>query len=68
MFSSKIDVNSVKSMFKRIYMLLILGATLACTAAPRKPMVKVPGSNDITPDERQSVVVHLVAEMLQVNS
>ncbi|WP_448701759.1 carboxy terminal-processing peptidase [Mucilaginibacter sp. AW1-3] len=55
-------------MFKKIYVLLILGATLACTAAaPRKPMVKVPGSNDITPDERQSVVVHLVAEMLQIN-
>lgn len=67
MFSSKIDVNSVKDMFKRIYMLLILGATLACSAAPKKPMVKVPGSNDITPDERQSVVVHLVSEMLQIN-
>jgi carboxyl-terminal processing protease len=67
MFSPKIDVNSVKGMFKKIYMLLILGATLACTAAPRKPMVKVPGSNDITPDERQSVVVHLVSEMLQIN-
>ncbi|OCX50693.1 tail-specific protease [Mucilaginibacter sp. PPCGB 2223] len=54
-------------MFKKIYMLLLLGATLACTAAPRKPMVKVPGSTDITPDERQSVVVHLVSEMLQIN-
>src|SRR5476651_968923 len=67
MFSPKIDVNSVKGMFKKIYMLLILGATLACTAAPRKPMVRVPGSNDITPDERQSVVVHLVSEMLEIN-
>jgi len=67
MFSPKIDVNSVKGMFKKIYMLLILGATLACTAAPRKPMVKVQGSNDITPDERQSVVVHLVSEMLEIN-
>ena len=67
MFSPKIDVNSVKDMFKKIYMLLILGATLACTAAPRKPMVKVQGSNDITPDERQSVVVHLVSEMLEIN-
>ncbi|WP_083228037.1 carboxy terminal-processing peptidase [Mucilaginibacter sp. PPCGB 2223] len=67
MFSRKVDVNSVKDMFKKIYMLLLLGATLACTAAPRKPMVKVPGSTDITPDERQSVVVHLVSEMLQIN-
>jgi len=50
-------------MVKKIYMLFVLGATLACTAAPRQP-IKVPGSNDITPDERQSVVVRLVSEML----
>jgi carboxyl-terminal processing protease len=67
MFGSKIDLNSVKNMFKKLYMLLVVGATLACTAAPRQP-IKVLGSNDITPDEKQGVVTRLVAEMLTNNN
>ncbi len=63
MFGSTIDLNSVKNMFKKLYMLLVVGATLACTAAPRQP-IKVAGSNDITPDEKQGVVTRLVAEIL----
>jgi len=67
MFGSKIELNKVKDMFKKLYILLVLGAALACNAAP-KPMVKVPGSNDITPDQKQSIVTRLVAEMLANNN
>jgi carboxyl-terminal processing protease len=64
MFSPKIELKTVKDMFKKIYSLLMVGALIACTAAAPRPMVKVPGSNDISPNQKQSVVVHLVAEML----
>jgi len=67
MFGSKIELNTVKDMFKKLYILLVLGAALACHAAPKQP-VKVPGSNDIVPDEKQSVVTRLVAEMLANNN
>ncbi|MEO6151304.1 MAG: S41 family peptidase, partial [Mucilaginibacter sp.] len=50
-------------MLKRIYLLLVVSAALACQAAPSKP-VKVAGSNDLQPDEQQSVVVKKIAEMI----
>src|ERR1700755_2079153 len=67
MFGSKIELNTVKDMFKKLYILLVLGAALACHAAPKQP-AKVPGSNDIAPDETQSVVTRLVSEMLTNNN
>jgi len=50
-------------MFKKLYLALVLGAALACHAAPAKP-IKVAGSNDIQPDEQQSVVCRTVAELI----
>ncbi|MES2275127.1 MAG: carboxy terminal-processing peptidase [Bacteroidota bacterium] len=50
-------------MFKKIYILLILGSALACKAAPSKP-VKVAGSNDIQPDEQQAVVCKTVTALI----
>jgi hypothetical protein len=52
MFSIHTDLKTVKDMFKKLYIVLILGSALACKAAPPKA-IKVPGSNDIQPDEQQ---------------
>ncbi|RCH54692.1 tail-specific protease [Mucilaginibacter hurinus] len=50
-------------MLKRIYLVLIVSAALACQAAPSKP-IDVAGSNNLQPDEQQSIVVKKVAEMI----
>ncbi|WPU98322.1 carboxy terminal-processing peptidase [Mucilaginibacter sp. cycad4] len=50
-------------MFKKVYLLLVLGAALACKASPSKP-VKVAGSNDLQPDEQQSLVCKQVASLI----
>src|ERR1700743_1370548 len=57
------DLKRVKDMFKKVYVFLLLGAALACKAAPAKPM-KVVGSNDLQPDVRQQVVTKEVAELI----
>jgi carboxyl-terminal processing protease len=63
MFIIKPDLKTTKDMFKKIYIVLILGSALACKAAPHKA-VKVPGSNDIQPDEQQSVVCKTVTQLI----
>ncbi|MDR6941782.1 carboxy terminal-processing peptidase [Mucilaginibacter pocheonensis] len=50
-------------MFKKVYLVLVLAAALACKASPSKP-VKVPGSTDLQPDEQQSVVCKQVASLI----
>ncbi len=50
-------------MFKKAYLMLVIGAAMACHAAPSKP-IKVAGSNDIQPDEQESVVCKTVAELI----
>jgi len=57
------DLKKVKDMFKKCYLLLVIGTALACHAAASKP-VKVPGSNDLQPDEQESVVCKTVAELI----
>jgi carboxyl-terminal processing protease len=57
------DLNTVKDMFKKLYLVLVLGAALACKAAPPKH-IKVAGSNDIQPDEQQSIVAKTVAQFI----
>src|ERR1700761_8892842 len=57
------DFKKVKDMFKKLYLVLVLGAVLACKAAPPKH-IKVAGSNDIQPDEQQSVSCKIVAELI----
>ena len=59
------DLKKVKDMFKKLYILLLLGAALACKASPKQhPMVKVAGSNDLTPDAQQSTVCRYVADLI----
>lgn len=50
-------------MLKKLYLVLVLGAALACNAKSAKP-IKVAGSNDIQPDEQQSVVCRTVATFI----
>ena len=50
-------------MFKKLYFVLVLGAAMACHAAPSK-LIKVDGSNDLKPDTRQEIVLKEVAELL----
>lgn len=63
MFYINPDLTTVKDMFKKVYLVLVLAAALACKASPSKP-VKVPGSNDLQPDEQQSVVCKQIASMI----
>ena len=57
------DLKTVKDMFKKVYLVLVLGAALACHAAPSKP-IKVDGSNDLQPDTRQNIACKEVAELI----
>ena len=63
MFYLNPDLKTVKDMFKKLYLVLVLGATLACTAAPAKH-IKVAGSNDIQPDQQQTVICQAVAQLI----
>ncbi len=52
-------------MLKKFYLVLVLGAALACHAKPApKPFIKVSGSNDIQPDAQQSIVCQTVATLI----
>jgi len=57
------ELKTVKDMFKRIYLMLVIGVALACHAAAHKA-IKVPGSNDLQPDEQESIVCKTVAELI----
>ena len=50
-------------MFKKLYLVLVLSAALACHAKSSKP-IKVTGSNDIQPDEQQSIVCKTIASLI----
>jgi carboxyl-terminal processing protease len=63
MFDFNKDLKTVKDMLKKLCVVLVLGAALACNAAPSKP-VKVIGSNDLQPDVRQSLVAKEVATLI----
>ncbi|MDB5151430.1 MAG: tail-specific protease [Mucilaginibacter sp.] len=58
------DLKRVKDMFKKLYILLLLGAALACKASPSHQITKVAGSNDLQPDAQQSVVCQYVANII----
>lgn len=49
-------------MFKKVYLLVLLAAALACKASPSKP-VKVAAS-DLEPDEQQVIVCKKIAELI----
>jgi carboxyl-terminal processing protease len=63
MFTITPDLKTVKDMFKRFYFVLALGATLACNAAPSKP-VHVDGSLNLQPTQQQSTVCKAVASLI----
>ncbi len=63
MFYITPELKSVKDMFKKLYLVLVLGAALACNAKPAKH-IKVTGSNDIQPDEQQSIVCKTIATLI----
>ena len=63
MFNINPNLKATKKMFRNIYIALILGAALSCKAAPAK-MIHVPGSNDIQPDEQQSVVCKTITQLI----
>jgi carboxyl-terminal processing protease len=63
MFHTGPDLNRIKDMFKKLYLLLVLATALACNASPSKP-VKKAGPGDLQPDEQQSVVCMQVAALI----
>ncbi|MDF2434086.1 MAG: carboxyl-terminal processing protease [Mucilaginibacter sp.] len=67
MFYKIPDLKTVKDMLKKIYLVLLIGAALACKAAP-KHIIRVAGSNDIQPDEQQSIVCKVVAQLISNNN
>lgn len=57
------ELSKVKDMLKRFYFVLVLGASIACTANASKP-VRVDGSNNLQPTEQQSTVLKTVAGII----
>lgn len=62
MFHTAPDLTTVKDMFKKVYLLVLLAAALACKAAPSKP-IKVSAA-DLVPDEKQVIVCKKIAELI----
>jgi carboxyl-terminal processing protease len=62
MFNIKTDLKTIKDMFKKLYIVLILGSALACKAAPHK-VIKV-GPNDIQPDAKQAVACKTISQFI----
>jgi len=58
------DLKKVKDMFKKLYVLLLIGAALACKASPDRPLTKVDGSNNLQPDAQQATVCRYVAQLI----
>jgi carboxyl-terminal processing protease len=63
MFYYSPKLKTVKDMLKKIYLIIFIGAAIACKAAPSKA-IKVIGSNDIQPNEQQSIVCRTVATFI----
>ncbi len=63
MFIFTTDLKTVKDMFKRFYFVLVLGAALACSAAPSKPIL-VDGVTNLVPTEQQSTACKAVASLI----
>ncbi|TSD64991.1 tail-specific protease [Inquilinus sp. KBS0705] len=64
MFHTKPDLNSTKDMFKKLYLMLVLAAAVACNAAPSKPVARRLDPGDLQPDAQQSVVCIKVAGLI----
>jgi carboxyl-terminal processing protease len=65
MYHEDSELNSVKDMFKKLYLLVVLAAALACNASPTKPTHnKKAGPSDLQPDEQQSIVCKQIASLV----
>jgi carboxyl-terminal processing protease len=65
MYHEDSELNSVKDMFKKLYLLVVLAAALACNASPTKPTHdKKAGPSDLQPDEQQSIVCKQIANLV----
>jgi carboxyl-terminal processing protease len=66
MYHQDSELNSVKDMFKKLYLLVVLAAALACNASPTKPAhdKKAGGPSDLQPDEQQSIVCKQIANLV----
>jgi carboxyl-terminal processing protease len=62
MFYTTPDLITVKDMFKKVYLFLMLATALACKASPSKP-IKV-STADLVPDEQQIIVCKKIAELI----
>jgi carboxyl-terminal processing protease len=62
MFYLDTDLKTIKEMFKKFYILLVLSAALACKASPGDPVKFAPG--DLQPDQKQSLVCKEVASLI----
>ncbi|MEO5909630.1 MAG: carboxy terminal-processing peptidase [Pelobium sp.] len=51
-------------MLKKIFLGIFIAATIACTAAPRIVDKDVPGSNNLKPDPRQSLITKEIADLV----
>lgn len=58
------ELNKVKEMLRRIFMIAFTAAALACSASP-KPQKLVDGVSNIKPDEQQSLVVRQVVSLIE---
>ncbi len=63
MFGIEINLMLIKNMFKKLYLMAILGASVACHATPGEP-IKVAGSRNLEPDEQQAIVCKEVTGMI----
>ncbi len=63
MFGIEINLMLIKNMFKKLYLMAILGASVACQATPGEP-IKVAGSKNLEPDQQQAIVCKEVTEMI----
>ncbi|MEO6160084.1 MAG: carboxy terminal-processing peptidase [Pelobium sp.] len=59
-----IELEKFKDMLKKIFLGIFIAATIACTAAPRIVDKDVPGSNNLKPDPRQSLITKEIADLV----
>jgi carboxyl-terminal processing protease len=62
-YKKAIDLKTIKEMFKRLYMFLVMGTALACQASTSTPG-NVDGSTNLQPDQVQSQVAKEVASLI----
>ena len=62
MFYNTPDLTTIKDMFKKVYLFVLLAAALACKASPSKP-VHV-SEADLQPDEQQMIVCKQISALV----